>query len=172
MILELLTPSMNAKLCTAWIFGLAVLIGSSDVSFARPKLLANKTYCDCSCNTFSGGKELMWEKVASCSLNGKACSATNSAGKLEPGTLQHCQQCTTGGDANFNSCVEVKAMPGGLSDAPEPGVMGSPTDPKVPPMKMPPAPGMRDQIMRRGIDDAELLSEPPTGKGPSEPTTR
>ena len=74
-------PFINVKLCTVWILGLAVLVGSSSASFALPKLRANKTYCDCACGTLSTSKELVWEKVASCSLNGKACSATNSTGQ-------------------------------------------------------------------------------------------
>ena len=69
------------KLCTVWMLGLAVLLGSAGVSSALPKLRANSTYCDCSCQTFSKVTELIWEKVHSCSVNGMKCKGTNSAGE-------------------------------------------------------------------------------------------
>jgi hypothetical protein len=79
-----------------WIVGLAVLLGSPVVTLAAPiKLVIGKTYCSCACVTSAGNKELLWEKVAHCSLNGRSCKA-DIGDQTVSGTLANCQEFTEG----------------------------------------------------------------------------
>ena len=125
--------------------GLAVLLGSSAVSLALPKLIAGKTYCMCGCYSKEGGnRDLGWEKVGACSLaNGKACSFT-FGGKKVSGKLQDCSQCTA--DAQ-GVCVyssgRVYGPTGEFEVAPSP-------PPTVPPRKVTPqvAPGVQPPTTR------------------------
>jgi hypothetical protein len=89
----------------------AVLLASLDVGFARPKKIqAGKTYCSCSCKTPDyTGVDLIWEKVASCALNGRDCQA-QIGDKLIPGKLQSCQQCTGDISGGFSSCDTAKRL--------------------------------------------------------------
>jgi hypothetical protein len=122
------------KVCVVWMLGLAMLLGSSGVSFAIPKIRPGKSYCDCSCQTFSKGVELIWEKVASCNLNGKKCKGTNSAGVQEDGILQHCQQCTGDASGSISNCNTAANQFGGVSPPVRPGVVepGPSTPPTAP----------------------------------------
>ena len=79
-----------------WTVGLAVLLGSPVVTLAAPiKLVPGKTYCSCACVTSAGNKELLWEKVAHCALNGRSCKA-DIGDQTVSGTLAGCQEFTEG----------------------------------------------------------------------------
>jgi hypothetical protein len=116
--------------------GLAVLLGSSAVSLALPKLIGGKTYCLCTCfsKQTQQREDLGWEKVGGCSgANGKACSFT-SGGKKVSGELLGCWQCTA--DANSGctaSGASAYRAPGGLTVAPG----DTPPSPTTPSDKLP-----------------------------------
>ena len=155
------------KLCTVWMLGLAVLLGSPGVSSALPKLRANSTYCDCGCQTFSKVTELAWEKVHSCSVNGMKCKGTNSAGEVEEGRLVFCQQCQTDKSGDLNGCQP--AAQGGVEGTGLPGRPGA-VEPSNPAPSFPQEKG--SPIRRRGIEEVQVLPGPPPGvDDPSEPTT-
>lgn len=83
--------------------GIITLLGAPKDSLARPKIQAGKTYCDCSCGTADTKKELSWEKVASCALNGRSCKADG-----KPGTLANCQECKGDSSGGFSTCNDAK----------------------------------------------------------------
>jgi hypothetical protein len=136
--------------------GLAVLFGSSGVSFALSKIRPGKTYCDCGCKTFSRTTELNWEKVASCSVNGKKCRGTNSAGQVEDGELVKCQQCT-GGQGGYTDCTPAagRALEG-LSTSPGLIEPGDPAPPTAPYSKS----EMNKRVMSRGVEGEAATSAP------------
>lgn len=145
---------MIIKGFVVWTVGLAVLLGSSGVSLALPKTKVGHTYCSCVCGDgIHRPANLYWEKVASCAIDGKACSFSDTlGGPLYPGTLRNCEQCTgTGGVAGLDNCtVAMTSQPGGMQ--PLPGVMMPP--PGSPPPTRPGsvAPGMTAPIMPRGVE--------------------
>ncbi len=137
------------------LLGLALIIGWAEVSLALPKLKPGKTYCSCSCKTFSKGVGLDWEKVASCSLNGKSCKGKNSAGVLEDGVLQHCNECRADSSGQgYSSCTPVKDLSrpnlGGTTPPVLPGTLdpGS-RQPSVAPFSHQ---GTNAPVFRRGIE--------------------
>jgi hypothetical protein len=130
------------KLVTLGIVGLVVLLGSPRVTSAIGKTRPGRTYCDCACKGTESGNttELMWEKVRSCAVNGKACKRRQSDGTVEAGTLQNCQQCK--GDSSgsgFSDCNPAKAAAGVRGDKP-PAVQG----------EKPPAPARPDAAPKPG----------------------
>ena len=98
--------SMNL-LCVG-LLGSAVLLAWFEIGFTRPKIEAGKTYCSCSCKTdMYTGVDLIWEKVASCRLNGKDCKA-QIGNQLVPGKLEGCLQCTGDSSGGFSSCTKAR----------------------------------------------------------------
>ena len=90
--------------------GTVIVLAGFASGVARPKIQANKTYCSCSCKTPDyTGVDLIWEKVASCALNGRDCKA-QIGDKLIPGKLQSCQQCTGDNSGGFSSCNTAKRL--------------------------------------------------------------
>ena len=83
-----------AWILTVGFVGLAVLLVGSGIGFTLPiSLQAGKTYCSCACKTADYSPvELMWVKVATCAVNGRACKA-KIEGHSYPGTLANCQTC-------------------------------------------------------------------------------
>jgi hypothetical protein len=91
-----LTSGSISKSSVAWILGLGLLLGTSADSLARPKRFdPAKVYCQCTCHGESGGhKDLSWEKVAHCKLNGRSCSFNDPyTGQKTPGKLDSCMEC-------------------------------------------------------------------------------
>jgi hypothetical protein len=90
---------------------MAGLLASIEVGVAKPaKIEPGKTYCSCSCKTPDyTGVDLIWEKVASCALNGRDCKA-KIGNALIPGKLQSCLQCTGDNDGGFASCNTAKRL--------------------------------------------------------------
>lgn len=130
------------KVCVAGALGLAVLLASTGVSLAAPKFIQGKTYCQCSCSNSTGTADLRWEKVATCSINGRNCSFNNPSnlGKLEAGKLSSCMSC------------QANAAGGLLCSATAPGAMRDPRE------------GLFQEqqktIMPRGIEEGPEISMP------------
>jgi hypothetical protein len=145
---------MIIKVFVVWTVGLAMLLASSGVSLALPKIRGGHTYCKCACQNATGGyATLYWEKVASCSLTGGKCTFNNPKdnNQLESGTLKGCEQCTPQTDGTlFNCTAAMIQQPGGME--PLPGGMMQP--PGSPPPARPGtvAPGMTSPIMPRGVE--------------------
>jgi hypothetical protein len=97
------------KVFGVWTVGLAVMLGTTGVSLALPKMKPGHTYCVCTCageGIDPANAVLSWEKVASCSVNGKACK---SGGKK--GVLSECNQCTGQADGKPGGCNPAKPRP-------------------------------------------------------------
>jgi hypothetical protein len=156
------------KVFAVCFLGIAVLVGLPELGgSAIKKLKPGATYCTCLC---TDGKELtplVWELKAGnhCSVNGKACTGSGASG-----TLYDCRKCTVDADGiKWRNCISQGI--GGSTAAPiQPGGMAPPpgAQPKVPQTVVP---GMSDQILRRGIENSELLPGPPPGADASEPAT-
>lgn len=94
--------------------GLAVLAATATVSQALPpKFQAGKTYCMCSCRGGGGYKDLFWEKVAHCSLNGRRCSYTDPIGGKQSGKLDSCGVCTQAASGTWNCAPAAGGPPAG-----------------------------------------------------------
>jgi len=136
---------MIVKSFVVWTVGLSVLLASSGVSLALPKIRGGHTYCKCACQNSTGGyATLYWEKVASCGLTGRSCTFNNPKdnNQLESGTLKGCEQCTPQTDGTlFNCTAAMIEQPG---SGPLPGQMlQAPT---------PPPPTKPGTIMPRGVE--------------------
>jgi len=163
------------KVCVVWMLGLAVLLGSSGVSLALFKRFeANKRYCGCECANSTGFNNLYWEKVASCSLNGRKCTFNNPTNgmRLEQGTLRSCMDCVGDADGSGGALCTAKVTPGELSltpgdltIAPESGTsQSSPPlyDPRIAP---------KSQIQKRGVEGEKPAEPAPGTSGPSDPSS-
>jgi hypothetical protein len=154
--------SYRVKVALVGILGLALLVGWAEVSFAIQKTRPGRTYCDCGCKTFSRTTELSWEKVASCSLNGKNCKGTNSAGQVEQGTLVNCQQCQSDNSGGFSDCTPVRGVPApnlGATTLPVlPGTLDS--GPRKPSASQFSNQGMNAPILRRGLEGEGAAPSP------------
>jgi hypothetical protein len=83
------------KVCVVGMLGLAVLLGSSTVSFALKKLAGNNVTCHCWCDTGTNGGihyggMLTWNRTSfeSCNITGKGCVKDN-----RQGTIVECDEC-------------------------------------------------------------------------------
>jgi len=151
------------KVFVVWTLGFVMLFGSTGVSLALPKIQGGHSYCQCSCRNATGFADLTWEKVASCGLNGRACSFNNSnaGGQLQSGKLDSCMNCT--GDANGGlDCTAAMTLQPGQLAPPQGGTMLPPNSPPPLPPTRPGtvAPGMRAPIMPRGIEGEPATSAP------------
>lgn len=146
--------SYRVTVASVGLLGLVLIVGWAEESFAIQKTRPGRTYCDCGCKTSSRTTELSWEKVASCSLNGKNCKGTNSAGQVEPGTLVHCQQCQSDNAGGFADCTPVQGMPTPNSGGTTPPVLPGTLDPgpRKPSASQFSNQGMNAPILRRGIE--------------------
>jgi len=157
------------------LIGNTLLLGSSETTWALMKTRPGHTYCDCMCTNFRGSADLSWEKVASCALNGKACSFNNPSdnGILESGTLSRCQQCTGDNSGGYAECNYVSAQspsnPGNITPPQTQGLMQPPGSSSTSPgMVAPATPGMRARITPRGIEAEQPAEQSPSTPGTSE----
>lgn len=152
----------RVKVALVGILGLALIAGWAEVSFAISKTRPGKTYCDCGCKTFSRTTELSWLKVASCSLNGKNCKGTNSAGQVEQGTLVNCQQCQSDNSGGYSDCTPVQGMPAPNTGGTSPPVLPGTLDPgpRKPSASQFTNQGMNAPIMRRGVEGEPSTPSP------------
>lgn len=105
----------TTKVLTVSTLGLAVLLGSTGVAFALAKFQQGKTYCQCSCRSTTGFKDLTWEKVASCNINGKNCSFNDpyNQNKLTAGKLDSCMSCQADAQGGLLCTADSRtAIPG------------------------------------------------------------
>jgi hypothetical protein len=153
------------------LIGHTLLLGSSEISWALMKTRAGHTYCDCMCTNFRGSADLTWEKVASCGLNGKACSFNNKSdnGILESGTLSRCLECIGDSSGGYADCKNATAagMPGSITPPQEQGSIQPPGSPSTSPGVVT-QPGMRARITPRGIEPEQPAEPSPGMPGPSE----
>jgi hypothetical protein len=124
-----------AQLFVIWILGLGML-GPPGDSLARPKRFdPAKIYCQCTCHG-SGGvghKDLVWEKVAHCSLNGRSCSFNDPyTGQKTPGKLDGCSECKATESRLGLDCTAVAAGPRGDVGLEEPAVAPPDSELKTP----------------------------------------
>lgn len=99
---------------------LTLMSGSLSVALAlRPKIEPGKTYCQCSCSNSTGTNDLVWEKVASCSLNSRNCKFNNPSnqGKLEAGKLSSCMQCKSDAPGSL-LCGGTRRLPPDMTPIP------------------------------------------------------
>ena len=79
-----------------------MLLALSADSSGKPKhWVPGKTYCNCTCGSSTGYKDLSWEKVAHCRLDGKSCTYKDSVGDKIPGKLHSCMECNSDADGDF-----------------------------------------------------------------------
>lgn len=161
----------------AWTVGIAVVLGSSEVSLALPKIRGGHTYCSCVCGDgIHRSANLYWEKVASCAVNGKACSFSDTlGGPLYPGSLRNCEQCTGVEGGGFDNCtVAMTSQPPGGIEPPAASGMVQPPGSPPPPRPGIHSPGMTSPIMPRGVEGGpgvegehgveQVPAEEPSGK--------
>jgi hypothetical protein len=101
---RLLTCEPIKRLLLVCVLGLGLLLALLADSWGAPKeWVPGKTYCNCSCgaNDNSGYKDLSWEKVAHCKLDGKSCTYKDSTGSKTPGKLHSCMECKSDKDGDF-----------------------------------------------------------------------
>jgi len=103
------------KVFVVWMLGLAVLVGSTTVTYALPPLKPGATYCRCHCkgNTTGDDRYLEWPKVNSCGLNGTGCTIENKGNPKPPeaGTLEGCEECVAKDTLDFGSCKPGFPLP-------------------------------------------------------------
>jgi hypothetical protein len=116
------------KVFGVWTVGLAVLLGTTGASLARPKK-PGVAYCVCTCDTTPGtgidahDPVLNWEqKAGGCALNGRTCTREYDGKK---GVLTNCNVCIGQADGSLGRC-----SPASPSVAPP-----RPQAPKVPPTR-------------------------------------
>jgi hypothetical protein len=75
----------------------ALLQMPTSVVYGAPKFQPGKTYCQCACRNSTGTKDLTWELVNSCAVNGQKCKFNNPSNenKLESGRLRDCMRCSS-----------------------------------------------------------------------------
>lgn len=113
-------------LATVLIAGLVALLSITDGVSAKPKFTAGKVYCSCTCTSSTYAKDLHWEKVAHCSLNGRACKVKNPyTNQLESGTLSSCMTC----QSERNDSLLCSAS--GLTIGPGGDTGGGPVKPQI-----------------------------------------
>src|SRR5262245_38690193 len=116
------------KVFGVWAVGLAVLLGTTGGSLARPKQVG-QTWCVCTCDTQPGPgcgncTVLSWEKTYHCAANGRNCT-----GDRKPGRLTNCNQCVVQDNLAFGQC---EAQPTVAPPRPRPPKV-PPTGPRNPP---------------------------------------
>ena len=114
------------KIRVVLILGLAVLVGSSTVTWAEPKFKIGTTSCRCTCADKTNHKNYSifgWEKVGACQgAVGKNCSFKKPGDTTATaGELTECQQCFTGADGM--SCGGPQSNTQGTTAPVRPGVV-------------------------------------------------